>query len=112
MTFKGTAKDFKVARPQVLAEAIVTDDRIALDYTDEFGDKWHILASSSDGGMTYQGHYGASRLDERCHMDINRYDSRNGHMLLWSEWHDEGTGERGISVYELEPDNRKDRQHR
>lgn len=57
-------------------EALVTPDRIALDWI-ENGAKYHLVAHSRDGG-TYEGTYGMFRPENDWNVTIKRYSALDG----------------------------------
>ena len=68
-----------------VTEAIVTPDRIALDWL-ENGVSYHLLAHSRDGGLTYQGRYGMFRPEEDWVAEITCYTAVDGAAVLFCEW--------------------------
>jgi len=60
-----------------VAEAVVTSERIALDWI-ENGVRYHLLAHSQDGGLTYQGNYGMFRPEEQWGIGLTRYTAVDG----------------------------------
>ena len=85
-----------------VAEAIVTPERIALDWI-ENGVRYHLLAHSQDGGLTYQGNYGMFRPEEQWGIDLSRYTAADGSVLLQANWHEKDSGNEGSSMFELKP---------
>jgi hypothetical protein len=85
-----------------VAEAIVTPERIALDWI-ENGVQYHLLAHSHDGGLTYQGNYGMFRPEEQWCIELTRYTAVDGSELLLAKWHEKDSGNEGASMFELKP---------
>ena len=85
-----------------VAEAIVTTDRIALDWIEQ-GVRYHLLAHSHDGGLTYQGNYGMFRPEEQWVIELTRYVATDGSVVLFGVWHDKDTGNEGSSMFKLQP---------
>lgn len=85
-----------------VAEAIVTSERIALDWIED-GVCYHLLAHSQDGGLTYQGNYGMFRPEEQWIIGLTRYTAIDGSALLLANWHEKDSGNEGSSLFELEP---------
>lgn len=83
-----------------IQDAIVTKDRIALDW-EENGDMFHALLHSTDGGYNYQGHFGERLLDTNCVIEAWRFRSVAGDELLWVTWHRKDTGFGGTSLVHL-----------
>jgi hypothetical protein len=83
-----------------VAEAVVTQTRIAMDWT-EGGDKFHISATSTDRGASYEGHFGEPRADANCRMQIRRFTSTDGTELLIAKWYRDDTGNGGLDIIEL-----------
>jgi hypothetical protein len=81
-------------------EAVVTQTRIAMDWT-EGDDKFHIRATSTDGGASYEGNFGEPRADPNCRMQIRRFTSPDGTELLIAKWHRGDTGNGGLDIIEL-----------
>jgi len=85
-----------------VTEAIVTPERIALDWL-EGGVKFHLVAHSQDCGLTYQGTYGMFRPEDDWKINITRYAAVNGSVVLFCEWHEQDTGRAGFWLCKLEP---------
>jgi hypothetical protein len=83
-------------------EAVVTDRTIAIDWTED-GEKFHLLAKSSDGGVTYQGHFGWGVLNNNWMMEITRYTAADGDILLLANGHRKDTGDAGACLFEIWP---------
>jgi hypothetical protein len=84
-----------------VAEAIVTPERIAMDWI-ENGVRYHLLARSQDGGLTYRGNYGMFRPEEDWAIEITRYTAVNGSVVLWCDWHEKDSGRAGSWICRLE----------
>ena len=84
-----------------VAEAVVTPDRIALDWI-ENGVRYHLLAHSKDGGLTYQGNYGMFRPEEQWTIELTRYTAVDGSVVLMANWYEKDSGNEGSSMFELE----------
>ncbi len=85
-----------------VAEAVVTPERIALDWI-ENGVRYHLLAHSRDGGLTYQGNYGMFRPEEQWVIELTRYTAADGSALLLANWYEKDSGNEGCSMFELKP---------
>jgi len=85
-----------------VAEAVVTSERIALDWI-ENGVRYHLLAHSQDGGLTYQGNYGMFRPEEQWGIGLTRYTAVDGSVVLLANWHEKDNGNEGCSMFELKP---------
>jgi hypothetical protein len=85
-----------------VTEAIVTPERVALDWI-ENGVRYHLLAQSRDGGLTYQGSYGMFRPEEQWGIELTRYTATDGSVLLSADWHEKDTGNEGSSLFALKP---------
>ena len=85
-----------------VVEAIVTPERVALDWIED-GVRYHLLAHSRDGGLTYQGNYGMFRPEEQWIIELARYIGADGSVVLFGNWHDKDTGNEGSSMFELQP---------
>ena len=83
-----------------VAEAVVTPDRIALDWI-ENGVRYHLLAHSKDGGFTYQGNYGMFRPEEQWTIELTRYTAMDGSVVLMANWYEKDSGNEGSSMFEL-----------
>jgi len=83
-----------------VAEAVVTPERIALDWI-ENGVRYHLLAHSKDGGLTYQGNYGMFRPEEQWTIELTRYTAVDGSVVLMANWYEKDSGNEGSSMFEL-----------
>ena len=83
-----------------VAEAVVTPERIALDWI-EHGVRYHLLAHSKDGGLTYQGNYGMFRPEEQWTIELARYTAIDGSVILMGVWYEKDRGNEGFSMFEL-----------
>ena len=83
-----------------VAEAVVTPERIALDWI-ENGVRYHLLAHSRDGGLTYQGNYGMFRPEDQWVIELTRYTAVDGSALLLANWYEKDSGNEGSSMFEL-----------
>ena len=54
--------------------------------------RYHLLARSVDGGLTYQGNYGMFRPEEQWVIELTRYTAVDGSVALFANWHG-GTAE-------------------
>ena len=95
--------DFQWEASYWVAEAVVTPERIALDWIED-GVRYHLLAHSQDGGLSYQGNYGMFRPEEQWTIELTRYTATDGSVVLFGNWHDKDTGNEGSSMFELQPD--------
>ena len=84
-------------------EAVVTDGRVAIDWTED-GQRFHLLAESTDGGTTYQGHFGFDRPNANWIIELTRYTAVDGDVLLLAKWHQKDTGDQGACFFELSPE--------
>jgi hypothetical protein len=84
-----------------VAEAIVTPERIAMDWI-ENGVRYHLLAHSQDGGLNYQGSYGMFRPEEDWEVRIRRYTAVDGSVALFCDWHEKDSGREGSWICRLE----------
>lgn len=85
-----------------VAEAVVTPERIALDWI-ENGVQYHLLAHSQDGGLTYQGNYGMFSPEEQWAIELTRYTAVDGSAVLLANWYEKDSGNEGSSMFELKP---------
>jgi hypothetical protein len=85
-----------------VTEAIVTSERIALDWVED-GVPYHLAAHSRDGGLTYQGNYGMFRPEEPWVIELTRYTALDGSVLLLATWHEMDSGNEGSSMFNLKP---------
>ena len=85
-----------------VAEAIVTPERIALDWI-ENGVRYHLLARSQDSGLTYKGNYGMFRPEEQWVIELTRYAAIDGSVVLLAYWYEKDSGNEGTSMFELKP---------
>ena len=83
-------------------EAIVTPGRIALDWI-ENGVRYHLLAHSRDGGLTYQGNYGMFRPEEDWVAEVTCYEAADGSAVLFCDWHERDSGRAGSCMFRLKP---------
>jgi hypothetical protein len=79
-------------------EAIVTPERVALDWL-ENGVRYHLLAYSHDGGLTYQGNYGMFRPEEDWVVELTGYTAIDGSAVLFGEWHEKGCSRAGSRLF-------------
>ncbi len=86
-----------------VAEAVVTPERIALDWI-ENGVRYHLLARSQDGGLTYQGNYGMFRPEDQWVITLTRYTAVDGSVILLGNWYEKDSGNEGSSMFELKPE--------
>jgi|AMFO01.1.fsa_nt_gi hypothetical protein len=86
-------------------EAILTDERVAIDWKEE-GEHFHLLAQSRDGGRTYQGHFGAPRPDPDNEVRLTRLDTFDNVPRLFAHWvvHSDGNEFRSLINFEPAPD--------
>lgn len=83
-----------------VAEAVVNSERIALDWIED-GVRYHLLAHSKDGGLTYQGNYGMFRPEEQWTIELTRYAAMDGSVVLMAKWYEKDSGNEGSSMFEL-----------
>lgn len=81
-------------------EAVVTKAKIAIDWKEE-GTPFHLLAHSQDGGDTYFGNYGSPEPIKAWKMELTRYTSVNGTILLIARWHQTDNGNEGVCAFQL-----------
>ena len=84
-----------------VTEAIVTPERIALDWL-ENGVKYHLVAHSQDRGLTYHGTYGMFRPEDDWSVRITRYTAVDSSVVLFCDWHEKDTGRAGFWICRLE----------
>ena len=101
MRFVGSVCDYLEDWSRV-REAIVTKDRVAIDW-EEDGERWHVVAHSSDGGRTYRGNYGYDRPNPNWVMELKRYRAPDGAVLLLARWWDRDSGEEAECLFRLDP---------
>ena len=85
-----------------VAEAVVTPERIALDWI-ENGVRYHLLAHSQDGGLTYQGNCGMFRPEEQWVIELTHYTAVDGSAVLLADWYEKDSGNGGSSMFKLKP---------
>jgi hypothetical protein len=85
-----------------VVEAVVTPERTALDWIEQ-GVRYHLLAHSRDGGLTYQGHYGMFRPESQWTIELKRYTAVDGSVFLTARWYEKDSGNEGTSLFELQP---------
>jgi len=101
MRLSGTRRDGPTWEASYrVAEAVVTPDRIALDWI-EHGVRYHLLAHSKDHGLTYQGNYGMFRPEEQWTIELTRYTAVDGAVVLMANWYEKDSGNEGASMFEL-----------
>jgi hypothetical protein len=105
MHYKGTGIDveFDLEIDQYefeVVEAVVTDKRIAMDWIQK-DSKFHLLATSSDGGCTYKGHFGCPEPEPDWMMELTRYTAKNKAELFLAQWVQRDSGATGMSVFRL-----------
>jgi hypothetical protein len=86
----------------LVQEAIVTTERIALDWI-ENGLRYHLLAHSHDGGLAYRGNYGMFRPEKDWLAEITCYTGSDGSAVLFCDWHEKDSGRAGSWMYRLKP---------
>ena len=84
----------------VVKEAIVTADRIAIDWT-EYDAPFSLVAHSENNGQTYTGNYGIDKPNNNCVMEITRYSGPNKSILLLAKWYESDSGRTGSSLIVL-----------
>ena len=82
-------------------EAIVTNERIAIDWHED-EDAWVLLATSEDG-VEYRGTYGIDRPDPGREITLWRYTAVDGRVALLCEWREPAAGDGGWCMWELHP---------
>jgi hypothetical protein len=80
-----------------VVETVVIDKRIAMDWI-ENDCKFHLVATSSDGGCTYKGHYGCPESNPDWTMELTRYTAKRKAELLVAKWVQRDNGRTGTSV--------------
>jgi hypothetical protein len=83
-----------------VAEAVVTNERVALDWIED-GVRYHLLAHSRDGGLTYQGNYGMFRPEPPWTIELVRYTAIDGSVVLLATWYEKDSGKEGTSMFQL-----------
>ncbi len=94
MRYQG--KSFECSEDTVISEAIVTSNRLAIDYLYENSD-YHLQAKSLDG-LTYHGTYGdPSRVgaENLGSVQLTRYDNAEGDVVLYGEYYESDSGSQG-----------------
>jgi hypothetical protein len=81
-------------------EAVVTSQRIAIDWI-ENEEKFHVVATSSDGGLTYKGRFGCPSPEDGWVMEITRFTAKNKAELLIAKWVQEDNGREGCNIFRL-----------
>ena len=106
MRMVGIAYDFDEDELPVaeITEAIVTDQRIALDWKED-GENFHAALTSSDDGISYEGEFGSPRPHAGCEVKGYRYDGKAGDVVLWLSWCRDDTGFGGGWMVYLESKN-------
>jgi hypothetical protein len=84
-----------------ISEAIVTRDRIAMDW-EEDGTDFHLIARSNDGGATYQGNYGSPSPHQERTIELTKYVAADKAVLLLGKWYERDSGNEGWTIFELE----------
>lgn len=84
----------------VISDAVVTKEKLALDWTED-GSFFHALLTSTDGGTWYFGTYGSPGPEAGCHMEAQRFDAKSGEVLLRVKWFRKDTGYEGFGVIHL-----------
>lgn len=77
--------------------AIVTDERIAIEWDEDEGRFLGVL-HSTDGGNHYTGSFGLRGPQPGCEMEAWRYQSHDGDVLLWLKWSREDNGNGGTNI--------------
>lgn len=104
MRMNGTSGELDMNVDEVSVEAVVTDDRIAVDWI-YVNDKRVVLeACSDDGGQTYKGTFGYPRPEPDGRMDLTRYSGPGESVLLYGEWVSVSDGHKGVSIIRLVPE--------
>lgn len=67
-----------------ITDLIVTDTRIAMDWTEE-GTPASVVAASTDGGL-YRGNMGFPRPDAEGLAEFRVYRAKDGELLLFGRW--------------------------
>lgn len=83
-----------------ICEAVVTSERIALDWVED-GETFHVLATSRDGGSIYRGRYGCPKPQPGWEMEIARYTAKNNAELLVAKWTQSEDGNSGLMIIRL-----------
>lgn len=84
-----------------IEEAIVTDERVAIDWTED-EEQWVLIAHSTDG-TEYKGSYGIDKPEYGCEITLWRYEAKSGHVLLLGQYRDRQDGSGGWCMFELHP---------
>ncbi len=81
---KYNARSYKFEPAYRITDAVVTDDRVSLDW-EEANWTGHLEATSTDG-QTYVGTYGYPRLDSDYHVEFTLFRANAGAKLLFGRW--------------------------
>ena len=100
-SYAGEMTEFTDEVKRVVTRAIITKQRIAVDWLEE-GVQGGIVTTSEDG-VTYRGHYGYPRPEERYHGDFRVYKGANDEILLLGEWWRTDTPDGGMWLFRLTP---------
>lgn len=71
-------------------EAVVTPDRIAFDWEEDY-DKYVASLNSTDG-FEYSGDYGVAGFPRTGKMKAWLYRAQSGDLLLWMTWTNDENG--------------------
>jgi hypothetical protein len=105
MRFSGACTELDVDLDEhdyEVVEAVVTSKRIAIDWIED-ADKFHVVAISRDGGLSYQGNFGCPVPDNGWNMEITRFTAKNKAELLLAKWVQRDSGRGGWSIFQLWP---------
>ncbi len=87
-----------VEQPITLTEAVVTDHRVALDWSRN-GQQGHLIAKSTNG-THFSGRYGYGQKTQGFTCELTLYKS-NHEDLLYGTWRQHDTGEVGTLILRL-----------
>jgi len=97
------SKDLDLWEPDYqLERALVTEDKMLLDWHE--GDNFFSSRlTSTDGGYTYEGIFGAPVANEDWEIKAYRYSAPNGEVALLIQWQQHDHGWDGCCVVRLKP---------
>ena len=65
--------------------------------------RYHLLARSRNGGLTYRGNYGMFRPEDDLVVEIACYTAVDGSAILFCDWHERDSGRAGSWMCRLSP---------
>ena len=81
--------------------AVVTDTTIAVHWIRD-GEEFYLRATSADGGIMYEGTFGAPTPCDDWQVFVRRYTSPKGHVSLLTKWYQDDHEKHGSFVIQLE----------